>query len=285
MKDLWVEEKVGDFLRNSYKIQKKLFSEQSTFQKVEVFDSPYFGKMLFNDDLAMVSDKDEFVYHEMISHVPLYTHPNPTKVLIIGGGDGGTAREVLRHKSVELCVMVEIDEAVVRACLEHIPSCSKDLNHPKLKLIIDDGIKYVKETKEKFDVILVDSTDPIGPAQPLFGVEFYQDIFKCLNDDGIVVSQCENPWHEITMQKKLLSILSEVYPIVNIYNYHNLTYPSGTWSFSFASKKYCPLTSFSEVNFSKNNLDYRYYNQELHRAAFALPEFMKKELKQYLKNR
>ena len=138
----------------------------------------------------MLTEMDEFIYHDMITHVPMFTHPNPKKVLVIGGGDGGTAREVLRHKSVERCVMVEIDKMVVDVCIEHIPQTAGALNDPRLELIIGDGsVEFVKNTTEKFDVILVDSTDPIRPAEPLFDVEFYKNISKALTDDGIVVSR------------------------------------------------------------------------------------------------
>ncbi|MDA9189715.1 polyamine aminopropyltransferase [bacterium] len=278
----WIVE-TSEHYKTSFKVKKRLFCGQSDFQKVEVVDTELFGKMLFNDDLAMVSDRDEFVYHEMISHVPLFTHPNPRRVLIIGGGDGGTAREVCRHSRVEKCMMVEIDKMVVDACKEHIPSCSWDLANPKLEVLIDDGIKFVKETSEKFDLILVDSTDPIGPAEPLFGTEFYCDIYNCLSDDGIVVSQCENPWNEMAMQKKLVSILAGLFPIVNMYNYHNLTYPSGTWSFSIGSKKLCPKGDFQTIMYESEKLKCKYYNSEVHLGAFALPEFQKREIIDFLK--
>ena len=156
--NLYVEEKMEDKYALKFKVNKVLFSGKSPFQTVDVVETELLGKMLLNDGLIMVTEKDEFVYHDMIAHVPMFTHPNPKKVLVIGGGDGGTAREVLRHKGVERCVMVEIDEMVVNACKEHIPQTSSALSDPRLELIIGDGIKYVKETKEKFDVILVDST-------------------------------------------------------------------------------------------------------------------------------
>ena len=160
----------------SYLFKEKLFSDKSEFQKIEIYDTYGFGKMLIHDDIVMSTTKDEAVYHEMISHVALFSHPKPEKVLIIGGGDGGTAREVLKHTSVKVCKMVEIDEMVVKASKEHIEYSREGLNHPHLELIIDDGIGFVKKTKESFDVVIVDSTDPIGPAQDLFGSDFYKDV-------------------------------------------------------------------------------------------------------------
>lgn len=281
--NLWVEERFRDFLGLKLKVEKVLFSGKSEFQSVDVVETKGHGKVLLNDGLIMVSERDEFVYHDMITHVPLFTHKNPKNVLVIGGGDGGTAREVLRHRSVEKCVMVEIDKMVVDASKEHIPQTSCVFSNPKLNLIIEDGLKYVKETKEKFDVILVDSTDPIGPAQPLFNEEFYQDLYNCLNDDGIVVSQGESPYYEVPMQQTLMGIINKTFPISLIYNFSNLTYPGGLWSFTFASKGPHPLKDINPERVENSNLEFQYYNCDIHKAAFALPTFQKKNLADFLK--
>ena len=282
--DLWLEEKYKNFIGYRYKINKTLFSGKSEFQSVDVVETEGLGKMLLNDGLVMVTEKDEFVYHDMITHVPMFTHPNPENVLIIGGGDGGTAREVLRHKSVKKCVMVEIDKMVVDACKEHIHQTSKDLNHPKLELIIDDGLEYVKNTNLKFDVILIDSTDPIGPAAPLFNSAFYKNIKKCLTSNGIVVSQGESVFFESHMQQILLGILGEHFSKVSIYNYSNLTYPGGLWSFTYASDVMDPIKDFNESRVPSSKLKFNYYNEQIHRAAFALPTFMKEKIQHLLKN-
>lgn len=279
----WVTEPHANFFHISYQIKEHLFSERSEFQKVDVVDTYGYGKMLLNDGLVMVTERDEFIYHDMIAHIPLFTHPNPKNVLVIGGGDGGTAREVLRHISVESCTMVEIDGLVVEACKAHIPQTSSCLSDPRINLIIDDGVKFVKETEQKFDVVLVDSTDPIGPATPLFGPEFYADVYSCLADDGIVVSQGESPFYETKMQKKLLSILSEQFPICSIYNFHNMTYPGGLWSFTFASKKYHPIKDFDPQRVQSSGLQFGYYNEETHSGAFAIPQFMRLELNPFIK--
>ena len=281
--DLWIEEKNEKGFSVGFKVNKTFFSGKSDFQYVDVVETEALGRMLLNDGLIMVTEKDEFIYHDMIAHVPLFIHPNPKKVLVIGGGDGGTAREAIRHSSVEKCVMVEIDEMVVNACKEFIPQTSKDLDHPKMDLKIADGVKFVKETDEKFDVIMVDSTDPIGPAQPLFGAEFYQDIYNCLSDDGIVVSQGESPWHESVMQNKLLDILSQKFPVVRLYNFMNLTYPGGLWSFTYASKGLHPLNDFDEKRVKDSGLEFTYYNTETHRASFSQPEFIRKRVEKYFR--
>lgn len=282
--DLWVEEKFKDFLGLRLKVERVLFSGKSEFQTVDIVETKGHGKMLLNDGLIMVTERDEFAYHDMISHVPMFVHPNPKNILIIGGGDGGTAREVLRHESVEKCTMIEIDKMVVDACKEHIPQTSKDLGHPKMNLIIGDGVDFAKSTTEKFDVIIVDSTDPIGPAQPLFGVDFYGDIYNCLSDDGIVVSQGESSWYAMDIQESLLTVLNKVFPACYLYNFSNLTYPGGLWSFTFASKKYHPLNDFDSKRIELSGLEFDYYNAKVHSAAFALPNFAQKKLKSLIKN-
>jgi len=285
--ELWIEEKFEDFMGLRLKVEKTLFSGKSPFQTVDVVETKGHGKMLLNDGLIMVTERDEFIYHDMITHVPLFVHPNPKNVLVIGGGDGGTAREVIRHPSVEKCVMVEIDKMVVDACVEHIPQTSSMLTDPRIELIIGDGVKYIEDavnSGQKFDVILVDSTDPIGPAQPLFGHEFYENIYKALSEDGLVVSQGESPFYQTTMQKKLVQILHDTFPIVSLYNFNNMTYPGGLWSFTFGSKKFHPLSDFNEAKVAESGLEFAYYNKEIHRGAFALPNFQRKNIAEYLKS-
>jgi len=284
--ELWIEERVEDFLGLRVRVDKTLFSGKSEFQSVDIVETRGHGKMLLNDGLVMLTERDEFVYHDMITHVPLFVHPNPKNVLVIGGGDGGTAREVIRHSSVEKCTMVEIDEMVVKACIEHIPQTSSKLSDPKIELIFGDGVKFVEEkakANEKFDVILVDSTDPIGPAQPLFGTDFYKNIFSCLSDDGIVVSQGESPFYHRPMQNKLMSIVSEVFPVSSIYNFSNMTYPGGLWSFTFGSKRYHPVRDFDPAKLKKSELSFDYYNEKVHVGAFAIPNFQLKDVEQYIK--
>ena len=280
----WVVEVHENQFFMGYAFKEQLFEKQSPYQHVSVVDTESHGKMLFNDHLVMVSERDEFVYHEMISHIPFFVHPNVKKVLVIGGGDGGTAREILRHDSVEECVMVEIDPEVINSCKEFIPlTASVMSDEPRLELRVEDAVKYVAETDKKFDLILVDSTDPIGPAQPLFGEEFYQNINSILKDDGIVISQGESCWYESEMQKKLLSILDKQFSISTVYNFSNLTYPGGLWSFTFASKKYHPLNDFNESRVETCGLEFKYYNKAIHKAAFALPQFMHENLKGLIK--
>lgn len=283
--NLWVEEVVGDFYGMRFKVEKTLYSKKSEFQTVDVVETKGHGKMLLNDGLVMITERDEHVYHDMITHVPMFTHPNPKNILVIGGGDGGTAREVLRHANIKKCTMVEIDQFVIDACIEHIPQTSAVLKgHEKLELIVGDGLEFVKNTKEKFDVIIVDSTDPIGPAAPLFGPEFYTDVFNCLTEDGVVVSQGESPFLNADVQKSMLGVLNEIFPKTFIYNFSNLSYPGGYWSFTFASKGLDPIKDFKPENVEKSGLEFNYYNRGLHQSAFMIPSFHRKNLKGLILN-
>lgn len=278
----WVYEEQS-FLRVGYPLvagqEAPLFSERSAFQKVEVYATASHGKMLLNDDMVMVSERDEFVYHDMIAHIPLFVHPAPRRVLVIGGGDGGSAREVLRHTGVEQCVMVEIDRAVIDACRVHIPQTAGVFSHPRLDLRVEDGLKYVRETADaSFDVVIVDSTEPIGPAQPLFGPAFYRDLYRVLAADGIVVSQGESPFYHAHEQRGLLGVVKDIFPVASIYNFTNLTYPGGLWSFTYGAKGLHPVRDFVPARVAASGLTFRYYNAEIHRAAFALPQFQRDNL-------
>lgn len=276
--DLWVEERHRNISAVRFRVRGLLFSETSAFQTVEIVDTFGFGRMLLNDGLIMLSERDEFIYHDMIAHVPLFAHPDPKRILIIGGGDGGTAREVLRHRGVERCHMVEIDETVVRACREHLPLTASALDDPRLEVIIDDGVAFVGKTDLRFDVVIVDSTDPIGPAQPLFGEAFYGDVRRVLEEGGIVVSQAESPHHEEATQASLAGILGRLFRETHFYNFSNLTYPGGLWSFSFASDAVHPVRDFDPGRVTGSGLEFRYYNEAVHTGAFALPTFMRNRI-------
>lgn len=275
---LWVREIHKDQVGLSFKVEETLFSETSPYQRVDVVQTRGHGAMLINNGVIMLSERDEFVYHEMIAHVPLFVHPTPRRVLIIGGGDGGTAREVLRHPSVERAVMVEIDETVVRACREHLPDVSAALDDPRLDLRIDDGVRFVHETTGRFDVVLVDSTDPVGPAAPLFDRAFYKDVSRILADDGILVTQAESPFYDPELQRPMLENQRPLFPRLHLYLFSTLTYPGGLWSFGFASKGLCPWKDFDPDRVRRAGLDFRYYNPEIHRAAFCLPTFIRSAL-------
>jgi spermidine synthase len=272
--DLWVTEAHQGDLEMRYRVRRTLFSGVSAFQHIDIVETTGYGKVLFNDGVVMISERDEFVYHEMISHVPLFVHPGVTRVLVIGGGDGGTVRELLRHPSVEHCRLVEIDSLVVEGCRKHIPQTAAALDDARVEVSIADGVEFVARTAERYDLVLVDSTDPIGPATPLFGAEFYSNVHRVLNDGGIVVSQAESPFYDPKRQRSMVEILAARFERVHIYNYDNLTYPGGLWSFTFAGKSdRCPIADFDAARAVGCGLEFRYYSPEMHRAAFVLPAF------------
>ena len=260
------------------KIKKLLYSGESPFQRIDIIDTYEFGKMLVLYGSIMITEKDEFVYHEMLGHVPLFTHPDPKQVLVIGGGDGGTVREVLKHPQVERTTLVEIDEMVVQKCQEYFPDVAGQLSNPRARVLFEDGEKYLATTSEKFDVILCDAADPIGPAEVLFQKEFHQMAYDCLNDDGIFVTQSESPFFHQRTLKNMYQNLSRIFPIVRVYWAYIPTYPSAIWSFTFCSKKYDPITDFDLNRYLKTNPETNYYNEGIHKASFVLPNFIKKLL-------
>lgn len=261
---------------------KHLHHEESPFQVIDFYQSETFGVFFTLDNLMMVNEKDEFIYHDMISHVPMAVNPNIKRVLIIGGGDGGTAREIARYKSIETIDMVEIDERVVRLSQQFLPLTSNKLDHdPRITLYFEDGLAFVKNKDPKsYDLILVDSTDPIGPGEGLFTNEFYQNCYKALDDDGILINQHESPYFERDKKEmhRAHSKIKSIFDITAVYQFHQPTYPSGHWLFGFASKKYHPLRDQKKETWEQFNLKTKYYNSDLHVGAFMLPTYVKEAL-------
>jgi spermidine synthase len=280
--DLWIREIHQGTVALSFKVKKKLFSEQSAYQLVDIVDTFDHGRMLLNDGVIMLCERDEFVYHEMIAHVPLFVHPNPQRVLVIGGGDGGTVREILKHDCVERVVMVEIDPVVVNACRKYMPQVSANMEDPRVDLKIEDGVEFVSRSSETFDVAIVDSTDPVGPAKPLFDSGFYEKIASLLTPEGILITQAESPYYDQEIQRGMLQNQRFHFNRLHAYLFTNLTYPGGLWSFGFASQGLCPLKNFDSVRIASSNIATRYYNAGIHRAAFMLPNFVRESLKDIL---
>jgi spermidine synthase len=274
----WADEEYQGVVRTGFRLKKKLFKGRSRFQTVEVVETKGHGRLLLIDGMTMVSERDEFVYHEMIAHVPLFLHPNPRRVLVIGGGDGGSVREVLKHKGVERCVLVEIDGLVVEASRKYIPLTAAKLSDRRAVVRIEDGVKFVRETAEQFDVVIVDSTEPFGPAKALFGISFYKDVKRVLTQDGIVISQAGSPFYEIATIKNLDRILKPIFPVTDAYLFTNLTYPGGLWAFAFASKGLRPVKDFRTARVKAARLPLRWYNADVHAGAFALPNFLREAL-------
>ena len=275
--DLWFSELHTPYVKFSIQIDKQLHSEQTEFQRIDIFESKEFGRMMVLDGYVMLTEKDEFIYHEMIVHVPMAVHPNPKRVLIIGGGDGGTARELLRYKNVESVDLVEIDERVVDISRKYLPQTACRFDDERLHCYFEDGLKFIRHCDNEYDLIIVDSTDPFGPGEGLFTKEFYGNCYKALKEDGIMVNQHESPFYDedaFAMQRAHQRIVKS-FPI-NMSDQDNSipTYPSGHWLFGFASKKYHPVLDFDAKKWNALGLKTRYYNANLHNASFALPNYV-----------
>lgn len=277
--ELWYSEKHTDNVKFSLKIKEQLFSSQSDFQKVDVLDTFEYGKLLTLDGLVMVTEKDEFVYHDMIVHPSMAVNPNIKNVLVIGGGDGGTARELVRYPSIQHVDMVEIDKMVVDVSREFFPTISCDLDNEKVNVLYEDGVNFVKDKNNFYDLIIIDSTDPIGPGEGLFTTEFYTNCYNALTSEGILVNQNETPIYDEFFEVGISSNrkLKKMFPIVEVYQASIPTYPGGYWLFNFASKKINPLDDLKESEWNSLNLKTKYYNTSLHKGAFALPNYVKEK--------
>jgi spermidine synthase len=287
--ELWFTENQTDRMRFSLRIRETLYRTRTPYQELLVIDTYEYGRMLVLDGMVMVTDFDEFIYHEMIVHVPMCLHPNPKQVLVIGGGDGGSVREILKHPSVEKIVLCEIDEEVINASRKYFPQLSKDLDNPKVEIIVKDAIEYVKkfyviasEAKQpsvnSFDVIIIDSSDPVGPATGLFSYSFLRDVFNCLSPDGIVSAQSESPHLHPNRVRGVYQIMKQLFQHSAVYCAPIPTYPTGYWSFTLGSKSHNPITDFSQERIKKLEPNLQYYNRDIHQSAFALPTFLRRWL-------
>jgi spermidine synthase len=261
------------------KIDRIVESLQSDFQRIDVLETKNFGRALVLYGSLMAADKDCNAYNEMITHVPLFTHPKPKRALIIGGGDCGALTEVLKHPEIEECVMCEIDKMVVEVSQKYFPYLTTGVNDKRAKMVFDDGLKYIENAKEKFDVIMLDLSDPVGPAEGLFQRPFYEMVASRLTDDGIMVAQSESPFYHQRSVQGIYSNLKGVFPIIKMYTAFMPIYPSAYWSFAFCSKKYDPVADFDRRRVEALNMKTRYYNADVHAAAFALPQFVKELFK------
>ncbi len=260
------------------KIKSRLYKNKSRFQEIEVLETYDYGKMLTLDGLVMLTQRDEFYYHEIITHPSMFVHPRPENVLIIGGGDCGTLREVLKHRQVKNAHLCEIDGQVVDVCKEYFDFTKSALCNKKSKLFIEDGFTFLKKNSNKYDVIIVDSTDPIGEAAKLFGQEFFTLCYNALNPEGILCGQSGCFMYDTKETAGVYNILKLLFPHVSIYTGITPTYPTGTWSFYFGSKKYSLIKNFDEQKLKQQNFDFKYYNADIHKSLIALPEFLKKAI-------
>lgn len=267
--DYWLTEDEYDFLKIDYRIKEVIFKEKSPYQEVMILDSYPFGRMLTLDGIVQTTAADGYIYNEMISHVPIAIHQNPKKVLIIGGGDCGVAREVSKYEQIEQIDMVEIDEVVTKACLEHLTEVSGGLSDERVNFIFEDGVKFVKDKKNEYDIIIVDSSDPIGPAKALFEKSFYESLHVALKDDGLMVCQSQSPIFHQDVMKQSYSRIKEIFKEAKMYTAVVPTYPGGLWSYTIGTKK-----DF-KIDVSKvKNKETRYVNEAIIESSFTLPQFL-----------
>ncbi len=275
--ELWFTEQQDEDVKFSIKVEKSIFTKESKFQRIDIFDSNEFGRVLVLDGCLMVTQKDEYIYHEMVTHTALSVNPNIKNVLVIGGGDGGTVRELCRYSTIDRIDLVEIDEDVVTACKEYLPFTTCTLNDSRVNIHFEDGLPFVRKKSNEYDLIIVDSTDPFGPGESLFTKEFYGNCFNALTEDGILINQHESTFYKSYREEmqRTHSKIKSIFPLAKIYQAHIPTYPSGHWLFGFSSKKLHPLNDLNEDNWNKLNIKTKYYNTNLHKGSFYLPNDVK----------
>ena len=280
--ELWYTENHTDNVKFSIKVDKHLRSAESEYQRIVIFESKEFGRILTLDGYLMVTEKDEYIYHEMITHIPMAVNPDITNVLVIGAGDGGTVRELTRYNHIKNIDMVEIDEMVVEICREYLPQTACRLTDPRVHIFYQDGLRFVRNKENEYDLIIVDSTDPFGVGEGLFTKEFYGNCFKALKDDGILVNQHESTFYTsyANSMKRAHSRIKSTFPIALVYQAHIPTYPSGHWLFGFASKKYDPRTDLKADWWNSLGIKTKYYNTILHTGCFAIPNNVRDQLRE-----
>jgi spermidine synthase len=284
-RDIWYTER-NEYIALSLKHEgEKLFDEKSTHQRVEVYNTYAYGKMLTLDGMVMCTEQDEYVYHEMIAHVPMMTHPEPKEILVIGGGDGGTARELLKHSFINKITLVEIDEKVIEAARNYFPHLASSFEDRKLDLHIQNGIEFVERSPEsRYDLVIIDSNDPVGPAKGLFTEKFYKNVHGILKENGLLITQSESPRFNQKVFQEIYRCFYSLFGKSQVFCFlaHIPTYPTGMWSFSYCSKSpdLHPVKNLQTdrlVQLTKNN-NLRYYNGDVHAGAFALPNFVQELL-------
>ena len=272
--DVWYRELHDGQSGLTVKVKRIIESTESEFQRIDVLDTVDFGKILVLYGSLMVCDNDNNAYNEMISHVPLFSHKSPENVLIIGGGDCGALTEVLKHPEVKRCTMCEIDKMVVDTSQRHFPYLTAGLSDKRANVVFQDGKKYIEDSKDLFDVVMLDLSDPVGPAADLFQKSFHQTVFDRLSDDGIMIAQSESPFYNRDTVKAMYKNFRDIFPIVKMYTCFMPIYPSTFWSFAFCSKKYDPIADFDSARYDKRAPTTKYYTKEIHTASFALPRFV-----------
>ena len=279
--EMWFSDMHTENVKLSIKIERQLFSAQSEYQRIDVLESREFGKILVADGDLMLTEMDEFIYHEMISHVPMAVHPDVQQVLVIGGGDGGVVRELVKYEEIRQIDVVEVDPLLVEVCRKYFPQMACSLNDPRVEIYHEDGLRFVRSKADAYDLIIIDSPNPFGPGEGLFTKEFYGNCYNALHEDGIMINQHEIPFYkeEAFQCQRMHKRILESFPISRIYQAHIPSYPSGHWLFGFASKKYHPLDDMDGVRWNLRGIHTRYYLPRLHAGVFALPAYVEELVK------
>ena len=274
--EFWFSEMHTDNVKISIRVNKQLFGAQSDFQRIDVFDSPEFGLFLTSDGTIIFSEKDEFTYDEMIVHVPMAVHPNVRRVLVIGGGDGGVARELSYYQEIESIDVVEPDRMFVDVCREFFPDNARGLDDPRVNIFYQDGLRFLRAKQDAYDLIINDSTDPLGHTAGLFTKEFYGSCYRALHDDGMMVYQHGSPFYDEDEEpcRAMHRKAYRSFPISRVYQAHIPTCAAGYWLFGFASKKYHPIYDLDAARWNRRGIKTLYYTTNLHTGAFMLPKYV-----------
>lgn len=278
--DLWFSEFHTPDVKHSIRVTRHLYSQQSRYQQIDIFETPEFGKVLTLDGNVQLTERDEFIYDEMITHVPMSVHPEIKDILVIGAGDGGVVKELTRYSTIEKIDLVEMDPLVLEACRTYLPENSSKLDDSRVHIYFDNALRYIRKCHAAYDLIIVDSTDPFGPSEAYFTREFYGICYNALREDGIMVNQQGSPFfhHDADAMRRSHQKIVSTFPISRVYQAHIPTYAAGYWLFGFASKKYHPLDDFHPADWNALGLTTDYYTTRLHIGSFYLPAFLEKML-------
>ena len=279
--ELWCSENHTPDVKLSLRLDRHLYSVQSDYQQIDVFESREFGRVLALDGNIMLTERDEFIYDEMMAHVPMAVHPGIRNVLVIGAGDGGVIKALTRYDRIESIDLVEMDPLVLDVCRKYLPGNACRLDDERVHIYTGNGLKFIRRCENKYDLIVVDSTDPFGPSEGLFTKEFYGNCYKALRDDGIMVNQQGSPFYaeDANAMQRSHKRIAETFPISRVFQAHIPTYAAGYWLFGFASKKYHPIDDLNKEAWNALGLKTRYYTTRLHVGAFYLPAFLEEFLK------
>ena len=274
--EMWFHDEHTDNVKLAIRVDYQVFSAQSEIQRIDVLESKEFGKILVVDGDLMLTEKDEFVYDEMIVHVPMAVHPQVEKILVIGGGDGGVVRELAKYDTVEQIDVVEADPLLVEVCRKYFPQMACSLNDPRVHIYHEDGLRFIRSKSDAYDLIIIDSPNPFGAGEGLFTKEFYGNCFNALHEDGIMINQHESPFYkeEAFQCQRMHKRIIESFPISRIYQAHIPSYPSGHWLFGFASKRYHPIHDMDGIQWKLRGIQTKYYLPRLHEGVFALPAYV-----------